>query len=116
MMAKLTKEDLERIKADYKGQDDNYIKVGMSTCGLAAGAGEVYNFLKEEISKENLPIHVSQCGCVGMCCAEPLIEVKIEGLPKVMYGKVDKEAAIKIFEGHIKSKKLVDNQIYIINT
>ena len=47
-----------------------------------------------------------------MCYAEPLVEVKIDGLPQVTYGKVTKEIAMKIIEKHVCSKMLVNDAIF----
>jgi (2Fe-2S) ferredoxin len=90
----------------------DYIKVGMSTCGLAAGAEETYRTFSEEVKKHNLKVKVEKCGCLGMCYAEPLAEVKTEGLPAVTYGRVDKNVAIEIIEKHFIEKTLVNDHIF----
>jgi (2Fe-2S) ferredoxin len=89
-----------------------YIMVGMGSCGIAAGAEEVFAALVEEAKKRNIQIDIRKCGCLGMCFAEPLVEVKVEGLPSVMYGKVNKEIAVKIIEKHVVSKMLVNDCIF----
>jgi len=111
-MDKLTPDALEKINTDAKKAPSNWIKVGMSTCGLAAGADEVFRTLKDEATKRNVSIDIMKCGCLGMCYAEPLVEVKVDGLPPVTYGKVTKEAAIKIIEKHVCGKMLVNDCIY----
>ncbi len=95
-----------------KNGTGEYIKVGMSTCGLAAGAEETFRTFAEEIKKHNLKVNVEKCGCLGMCYAEPLAEVKTVGLPAVWYGKVDRNAAIEIIEKHFIEKKLVNDHIF----
>lgn len=114
-MKKLTIESLNKIKAETVKSCENCIKVGLSTCGIAAGAEDVFKTFTEEINKRNLSISVKKCGCIGMCYAEPLVEVNINGLPRVLYGKVNKKIAIKIIEEHIQNKKLVQDYIYEIN-
>lgn len=111
---KLTKEDLEKIKKDLKKEESgkNWIKVGMSACGIAAGADEVFSTLIEEAKKRNLDIEIKQCGCQGMCFAEPLVEVSVQGLPEVVYGRVNKEIATKILDKHVCSGILVKDHIY----
>ena len=47
------------------------IKVGTASCGLAAGAGDVIDFLKSNIKD----IQIDGVGCVGHCYAEPIVEV-----------------------------------------
>ncbi len=47
------------------------INVGTASCGIAAGAGDVLDFLKK-----NLPgVRIEEVGCIGHCYAEPVIEV-----------------------------------------
>jgi len=112
-MAKLTKDDLSKIQAkNIKDAPKSWIKVGMSTCGIAAGADVVFNTLTEEAKKRNIDISVQRCGCQGMCFAEPLVEVKTEGLPVVIYGRVNPEVAVKILEDHICAGVLIKDHIY----
>jgi len=111
-MVKLTPEQLEKMGKPAADNAKNWIKVGMSSCGIAAGAEEVYNFFTEEVKKRNLPVAVKKCGCAGMCYAEPLVEVNVEGLPAVIYGAVNKEIATKILEKHVVSKMLVNDCIF----
>jgi NADP-reducing hydrogenase subunit HndB len=111
-MKKITREDLDKISAKPVNPAVNYIRVGMSTCGIAAGADEVLATLIEEAKKRNIQIDIKKCGCVGMCFAEPLVEVAVEGLPPVIYGKVNKEIAAKIMEKHVAGKILVNEYIF----
>lgn len=113
-MKRLMKEDFGKIKQAFQGKNRNWIKVGYSTCGIAAGAEDVYEVLCEEVKKRNLDIEIKKCGCAGMCYAEPLIEVNVEGVPRVFYGKVGKEQAAKIFERHVCGKMLVNDHIFDI--
>jgi NADP-reducing hydrogenase subunit HndB len=111
-MKKITRQDLDKVSSATPVPAKNYIRVGMSTCGIAAGADEVFATLKEEAKKRNLAIDIKKCGCVGMCFAEPLVEVAVEGLPPVIYGKVNKEIAVKILEKHVAGKILVNEYIF----
>jgi NADP-reducing hydrogenase subunit HndB len=116
-MEKITsKEVLNRIKqqAQAKAKKD-WIRVGVGTCGEAAGAGEVFKILSEQVKKLNLPVEVTKCGCIGMCYAEPLVEINLDGMPKVFYGKVDKAKAVEIVEKHICGKTLLDDHIFEVN-
>ncbi len=111
----MTKEELNRIKDEALARrPKSWIRVGYSTCGVAAGAKEVYEVLLEEVKAHNLNVEISKCGCLGLCSAEPLVEVNVEGVPRVFYGKVDKDIAQKIVDEHICQKKLVEGHIYEI--
>ncbi len=111
-MGKLTPKDLEKMGKAQAEQPKDWIKVGMSSCGIAAGAEDVYNFFVEEAKKRNIQIEVKKCGCIGMCYAEPLVEVNVDGLPTVIYGRVNKDVATKILEKHVTSKMLVNDFIF----
>ncbi|WP_129598155.1 NADH-quinone oxidoreductase subunit NuoF [Anaerophilus nitritogenes] len=51
------------------------IVVGYGSCGLAAGAKDVYEELEDQIHKKNLDIDLQIAGCIGMCHLEPIIDV-----------------------------------------
>ena len=111
----MTRDELNKLKQDAQSRSPrNWIRVGYSTCGVAAGAKEVLEVFIEEVKARNMDIVVKKCGCVGLCSAEPMVEVNIEGAPRVFYGKVDQEVAHRIMDEHVCQKKLVENHIYEI--
>jgi (2Fe-2S) ferredoxin len=110
-MKKLTREDLEKC-AQNTCQSTQYIKVGMSTCGIAAGAQDVFDVFKKEAKTRDINVNVCKTGCIGMCHAEPVVEVAVEGLPAVMYGGVTKEVALRILEEHVCGKRFVNDHIF----
>ncbi len=115
-MQKLTKEVLEKYKENQVGEEKkDIIRVGMSTCGIAAGAEEVFEVLKTEAKQKNLKIEIQKCGCNGKCYAEPSVEVEVKGLPTVVYGKVNKNFAISIIDRHIINGELLNDHIYYIS-
>ncbi len=114
--------DLRKIKENVKNKMDLreksedpenaiQIKVAMATCGIAAGAKELMEYLIVELEKRRVNAIVTQTGCMGYCYAEPTIEVTIPGREPVVYGYVDNEKADKIMEDHIIRGKLVDGII-----
>jgi len=111
-MKPLSPQDIDTIAGQAKQRAAEYIKVGMSSCGIAAGAEDVFKALVEEARKRNIQIDVRKCGCLGMCSVEPLVEVKVEGLPAVIYGRVNRETAVKIIEEHVVAKTLVNDCIF----
>ena len=67
------------------------ITVGMATCGLAKGAGKVYEALKYELKKQKVKADPVVVGCNGLCYAEPIVEVIRPGKPRITYGNVSIE-------------------------
>ena len=89
------------------------IIVGMGTCGIAAGAKEALNAFVDELnSKDIRNVLIKQVGCMGFCHAEPTVEIKMDGMPDIIYGNVDAEVARKIVHSHILEKKLVDKHVF----
>lgn len=82
------------------------ILVGMATCGLAAGAAEVFEAITEEVERQKLGYQVSQTGCIGWCSREPLVDILLPDRPRVTYGAVTPERARQlvkaITEGDLK--------------
>ena len=88
-MAKLTIAEMQaRAAVEKPAPGMPVIKVGMSTCGMAAGAEAVFATLGQEVQARGLDARVARTGCAGMCSMEPLVEVKLPGEPAVMYGGV----------------------------
>ncbi len=84
------------------------IIVGYGSCGIAAGARDVYNELKTSIAGFGGDISLEITGCNGSCHFEPIVEVYVPGQPKVSYGLVDQKKALQIFESHIINNQPVD--------
>jgi NADP-reducing hydrogenase subunit HndC len=101
-MAMMTYDDLKAmaVKQDNPAAAQ-YIKVGMSSCGIAAGAVAVFEYFKREVAARCPGIAVRQCGCNGQCHAEPIVEVCASGLPPVLYGHVNLEIAERIVDEHL---------------
>ena len=120
-MAKMTLETLRKLREEQKevserresGSNSIHIIVGMGTCGIAAGAKEALNvFLGEAYTRKMDNVVVKQTGCMGLCHAEPTVEVKMEGMPDILYGKVDASIARKIVNLHLLGGKLVNDHVY----
>jgi NADP-reducing hydrogenase subunit HndC len=96
-VARLTVADLAaRGRVNAPVSDKPRIKVGLSTCGMAAGAEPVFNALEAELKRRSLDWRIARTGCVGMCSREPLVEVELPGQPAVMFGEVTPEFARRI--------------------
>ena len=121
MMAKMTLEELRKLRDNKKGELDKrdtegkdiHIIIGMGTCGIAAGAKESLDAFLDEIEKNKIGnVTVKQTGCMGLCYVEPTVEVKVPGMPDTIYGNVDGATAREIIKEHVLGGKLVDNHIF----
>ena len=109
-----SKVNIDEIKKNINKKSGDWIKVGMSTCGIAAGADKVLEKFQEEKERRNLDIRLEKCGCAGMCYAEPLVEIRVKGMPQVVYGKVDAKVVVEIIDRHVLRNQLLDDHIYNI--
>ncbi|MCP4714545.1 MAG: (2Fe-2S) ferredoxin domain-containing protein [Deltaproteobacteria bacterium] len=108
-MAKLTLEDLKRIREDARksmalreGESAVKITVHMGTCGIAAGAREVMRVLLDEIAaSKRYDIRVTNAGCMGMCSSEPNVTVELIGQAPVVYQHVDVDKIRQVFKRHV---------------
>ncbi len=80
------------------------IMVGMGTCGLATGAGEVLEAISEEVEKQKLDVVISSTCCIGFCQKEPLVDILQPGRPRVSYSEVTPERARELIEALAKGK------------
>ncbi|HEY6074176.1 MAG TPA: (2Fe-2S) ferredoxin domain-containing protein [Anaerolineales bacterium] len=112
-------EDLEKyreqILAERAQQAETpgiHITVGLGTCGIAAGATDVIRMLAEKIQEHDLQnIVITPTGCIGLCAHEPIVEVTVGAEPKVTYGRVSVEGAVRIIQDHIIGGKIVDELV-----
>ena len=78
-----------------------WISVGMGTCGIAAGARETLDALREEIARRQLDIEITNVGCIGMCAKEPLVDIQQAGGSHVLYGNVQPNMVARLIEEHV---------------
>jgi len=81
--------------------DKPRILVGAATCGRVAGALNVLETIKSALLKHNLEAVVTQVGCIGLCYAEPIINIIKPGRPQIYYGKLTPELASQLIEDYL---------------
>jgi len=75
------------------------IRVGTSTCGLAAGAEAVLSAIEVYVHRRQLPVTIQRTGCLGACHREPLVEVIIDG-SSTLYGPVTPFRVTPLLDQH----------------
>lgn len=104
-------------KVDVREHGDNIeemivVRVAMATCGIAAGAREIMNHISNQLREQEIDnVMITQVGCMGLCYAEPTIEVTLQGQEPVVYGNVTIDKANEIIEKHIINGIMVDGII-----
>lgn len=87
------------------------IKVGMASCGIAAGARPVYEALKDA-AESHEDVEIREVGCIGLCFHEPLVEIEQNG-QRTLYGEVTAEKALEIFEKHVIGKTPLEKNVVL---
>lgn len=95
-ITKIKKKTLLNLKAHRR------IQVGIGTCGIAAGAQEVYEFLGREKIKNKLDdCIITGVGCMGECAFEPMVEVVDTDGSSIIYCNVSVDRAQEIVDTHL---------------
>jgi NADH:ubiquinone oxidoreductase subunit F (NADH-binding)/Pyruvate/2-oxoacid:ferredoxin oxidoreductase delta subunit/(2Fe-2S) ferredoxin len=111
-----TKDDLHKIRTAV--QSSLYVpatlkmNIGMASCGIAAGAKEVYDKAREIFDEQN--VLVARTGCLGLCEEEPLVDIQAPGQPRIVYRRVSADIIGELTEAHEKaeySKKYILGQM-----
>ncbi|MBC7347284.1 MAG: SLBB domain-containing protein [Clostridia bacterium] len=87
------------------------VTVGMGTCGLAAGAGEVWRAVRRYLQEHNLPVSLKPVGCIGLDDREVLLDVVLPGEPRVSYGRVTPAMVPRILEEHVRHHRPVEEWV-----
>ena len=85
------------------------IRVGLATCGIAAGAQRVARRLQEKLEAERVDLPVKRVGCVGMCHNEPIVDVVDESGGITTYGHVVEADIERIVEEHVLGGKVAED-------
>jgi (2Fe-2S) ferredoxin len=96
------KERTLAMKKMQAGKSRVTITIGMATDGIAAGARETMKAVLEFIRTRNLDdVAVTQTGSIGMSAQEPILDVKIQGKPKITYANITADRVPQLMEQHI---------------
>ncbi len=77
------------------------IRVGLGSCGIAAGALQIWQALQELIQEKGLQIEACRTGCNGRCYLEPLLDVIDKSGTVYSYGKVTPQSLAEIVAAHV---------------
>ena len=84
------------------------VKVGLASCGIAAGGQRIYDALKASLIAHSLKnVELRRTGCMGLCYSEVLVEVFPPQGRRVFYRNVTPEQVQRIVEEHIIGGKPV---------
>jgi len=77
------------------------IFIGAATCGRAAGAMAVLEAVSSALARHSIEASITQVGCLGLCYAEPLVDIVKPGRPHIHYGDLTPELATQLIEDYL---------------
>lgn len=100
---KSQRESAKKRWSEFSESDKPRILVGAATCGRAAGALDVMEEFKKELSAAGISdkVELVETGCLGLCYAEPLVEIRACGTPSVLYSNVSPKDVAKLVKEHV---------------
>jgi NADH:ubiquinone oxidoreductase subunit F (NADH-binding)/(2Fe-2S) ferredoxin len=78
-----------------------WIRVGTALCGKAAGADHVIELIHAELQRHNVEAVVSEVGCLGLCYAEPMVDITMTNGSRMFYGPVTPSEVPAIIYSHL---------------
>ena len=78
-----------------------WIRVGAAICGQAAGAPEVVEALRAELERRGIQALVSEVGCLGLCYAEPLVDILKPGSSRILFKNITPEMVPQLIDSYL---------------
>ncbi|MDI6852419.1 MAG: NADH-ubiquinone oxidoreductase-F iron-sulfur binding region domain-containing protein [Deltaproteobacteria bacterium] len=86
------------------------LMVGLATCGISAGADEVYRCLSQKLAEAGLDVVLAKTGCIGFCQKEPLVDVVYPGKVRLTYQSMTPEKAAELVSS-LKDRRIMDDNL-----
>ena len=77
------------------------IFVGAGTCGLGAGAGRTLDAVRRYLADRSVEADVVEVGCIGLCAAEPMLDVQLPGRPRLSLQQVTEEKVEAVLDASL---------------
>ena len=84
------------------------IFIGAGTCGLGAGAGKTLSAVKRYLEEKNIKAKVIESGCIGLCSAEPLLDISLPGFQRISFQHVTEDKVNDVLD-HVLQLELPEN-------
>ncbi len=88
-----------------------WVRVGMDTGGIAAGARHVYQALLEEQEEARAQIDIQQTGSLGLSYADPIVVTGDASGRTMMFGAMDPESARALIRDHVQDGHLLEDRV-----
>ena len=106
MSFKTLKNDADFAWNTFSSSSIPRILVGAGTCGKSAGSDQVFNKIKQWFTEQNIDADIQITGCIGLCYAEPLIELSAPDMPKILFGNITHENVDSVLHDFYKKNSI----------
>ena len=94
-------QEAQRRYQELEAGDKPWIRIGTAVCGEAAGAMEVVEAFRSELESRGIAANISPVGCLGLCFAEPLVDIQKPGMPRIFYKNIAPEQVSALIESYL---------------
>jgi len=96
-----TKNNSKSPEQVLNATDKPRIVVGTATCGRAAGSMKVLKTIRDELEQHSIDADVTEVGCIGLCFAEPLVDIIKPGKPRIVYNELIPSKVAGLIEDYL---------------
>ena len=89
-----------------------WIRIGTATCGHAAGAFQVIDALKADLADRGIDANVDEVGCLGLCYAEPLVDILKPGSSRLFLRNVTPADVPSIVETYLVNDRVPQDKVF----
>ncbi|MFH1322039.1 MAG: NADH-quinone oxidoreductase subunit NuoF [Bacteroidota bacterium] len=98
----------EKAKDEWQALQNSavpVIYVGMGSCGLASGAGEVWDNIHKTIAAKKIKAQVVKVGCIGPCYLEPIVDIQKPGRPRISFNNITSDKVNRLISEYVLGDK-----------
>lgn len=75
-----------------------YIYIGSGTCGVIAGAAATHDAVRQYLAEHSIDAEVVRGGCMGLCQAEPVVDVQLPGKARLSFANITEEKVSQLLD------------------
>ena len=80
-------------------------------CGHAAGAFDVVDALKAELAGRKMEANLNEVGCLGLCFAEPLVDILKPGRPRLFFKNVTPADVPDLLHNYLEEDRVPEDKV-----
>ena len=105
------KAEADRRWGDLVNGSKPWIRIGTAMCGHAAGAFDTLAAIRETLEILGVDAQVDEVGCLGLCYAEPLVDVTLPGVSRLFFGNVGPADVPGIINSYVVSGEVPNDKV-----